>query len=115
MSRCYTKSRNDYHLYGGRGILVADEWHDIKIFMADMSQTHKKGLQIDRIDNDKGYSKENCRWATPYEQGQNKRNNVKFIGETASDASKRLGGCKQLVTARLKRGWSIKYAFTKEI
>ena len=84
MTRCYNKKFQDYHNYGGRGIEVCAEWFDISKFVFDMSDGYKAGLQLDRIDNDKWYSKENCRWATRKENNRNKRTNlfVTIMGET---------------------------------
>lgn len=84
MIRCNDPNNKRYPRYGGRGIAVCDRWHDVKNFIADMSKGYRKGLQIDRINNDKGYSKENCHWVTRTEQARNKSSNVliTFNGET---------------------------------
>lgn len=83
MHRCYSKDDSSYMNYGGRGIGVADDWHDFKKFLADMGKP-PRGLSLDRIDNNSGYSKSNCRWATPTQQTRNQRSNVliTFDGET---------------------------------
>jgi hypothetical protein len=75
--RCYQPSQDSYPSYGGRGIKVADEWKDsFERFFSDMGDSWEPGLSLDRLDNDLGYCKENCRWATAVEQQRNKRNNV---------------------------------------
>lgn len=63
------KQAKDYIL---RGISVCDEWRDFVNFLADMGE-RPAGLQLDRIDNDRGYSKDNCRWATRTQQMHNTR------------------------------------------
>lgn len=76
--RCYNPNCEAYHNYGGRGIEVCDEWKDSYIAFRDWSFTHgyDKTLTLDRINVDKGYSPDNCRWATTEVQGNNKQDTV---------------------------------------
>ena len=71
--RCHNPKARGYENYGGRGIKVCNEWNNAQNFINDMHPSFKEGLSLDRIDNNKGYSKENCRWATREIQGRNTR------------------------------------------
>lgn len=75
MSRCYNKNVKAYPRYGGRGITVSEAWHDFAQFKTDMGEK-PKGLSLDRLDNNLGYSASNCRWVTYKEQNSNRRDNV---------------------------------------
>ena len=74
-NRCYQKSYHAYNHYGGRGITICDEWlHDFQAFHDwAMANGYEDSLSIDRIDNNKGYQPDNCRWVTMAEQNKNKR------------------------------------------
>ncbi len=80
MGRCYNKNNQDYYNYGERGITVCEEWlKDRNTFCKwslENGFENNKKLSIDGIDSSKGYSPENCRWATSYEQSRNTRRNV---------------------------------------
>ena len=69
-SRCYQPSCSIYYKYGGRGITMCDEWRNSpeNFFKWAFENGYKEGLTIDRINSDKGYSPNNCRWATYQEQ-----------------------------------------------
>lgn len=71
--RCYYKSYHSFRDYGGRGIEVCPRWlGDFDTFLADMGH-RPKGMTLDRINPDKGYTPLNCRWATTKTQNRNKR------------------------------------------
>jgi len=75
-TRCLNPNFDQYDDYGGRGITVCDEWIDsFETFLKDMGSRPSNKHSIDRIDNDKNYCKENCRWVTRKEQCRNKRTN----------------------------------------
>lgn len=74
MGRCYNINNSRYASYGGRGIEVCQTWRaDFLNFLVDVGFRPSKEHSLDRIDVNKGYSKDNCRWATPSEQNLNKR------------------------------------------
>lgn len=113
--RCYDPKVANYKHYGGRGITYNPAWEKFEVFLADMGEA-PEGAQLDRIDNAGPYCKENCRWATPTQNSNNKRNNVRltFQGETLtqSEWARRTGLSKEVIHSRLKRGWSIEEALT---
>jgi hypothetical protein len=74
INRCYIPNHPEFKNYGERGIKVCDRWlESVENYVEDMGFPPFKEAQVDRIDNNKGYSKENCRWATPQQNSLNKR------------------------------------------
>lgn len=119
-SRCHNTHRSCYDRYGGRGISMCDEWRDFATFR---EWAHANGyndkLSIDRIDNNGGYTPENCRWVDDYAQAHNKRNNriIEFQNEKLclAEWGRRLGCNGQVISDRLKRGWSVQQALTTPV
>ena len=108
-TRCYNKRNRNYARWGARGITVCDEWRDNFQAFYDwaMANGYDDSLTIDRIDNDKGYCPENCRWATGIEQASNTRKarHITFRGETytLNEWARRLGIDAVTLFNRLKR------------
>lgn len=110
--RCNYKHARAFHNYGARGISIDPSWNDFEQFINDMGRRPSKRHSLERVDNDKGYSRENCIWTVPEVQHRNKRNNV-FIrvnGETRckTDWCIKLNIPISAVCHRYKRGWSLK-------
>lgn len=115
VQRCLNPNNTHYADYGGRGIKICDKWLTFEGFLDDMGR-RPEGMTIDRIDNELGYYKENCRWVNMEVQGNNRRTNVKleFDGKimTISQWAREKGLSKGALKSRIERGWTIERALT---
>lgn len=123
--RCYNKNDPSFIHYGQRGITICDEWmKDITKFIEWANKNgYKDGLSIDRIDPNKGYFPENCRWVNFKIQANNKTNNklVTFNGEThtVSEWADKLGMKRKILEQRIRNSeagkYSLEEAFSKKV
>ena len=119
IARCYNPNTTRYSDYGGRGITVCDEWReDFKKFLEWSAKNgYSENLTIDRIDNNKGYSPDNCRWTTRLIQANNKRNNHRITynkeTHTLSEWSRILNiDYKKLYNRLFTLNWNVERAFS---
>lgn len=114
--RCYNTNVQNYKYYGERSIMVCDEWNeDFPRFCNwALENGWKKGLQLDRKDNNKNYDSNNCRFVTPIVNGNNKRNNkvLTYNGEqkSLSDWARLYNIKPSLLSKRLNAKWSLEKA-----
>lgn len=118
-TRCLNPNTNCWERYGGRGITLDERWMSFENFLEDMGPKPSQKHSIDRIDNNKGYNKENCRWVTDEIQRMNKRNSVllEYNGEKKGmhEWARELGINKGTIKSRLVYGWSVEDALTKPL
>lgn len=119
IERCGNKNNPDYKNYGGRGIKVCKEWLSYDVFIKDMGE-RPNGMTLDRIDNEGDYKPNNCRWASWFTQGNNKRGNryIEHNGRmyTVSELALMLNVESELLYSRvLKYGWSVEDAISKPV
>lgn len=108
--RCRNPRNPSYKKYGGAGIEICKRWEDFMAFYRDMGPRPSPMHSIDRINNSRGYKPSNCRWATPFEQ-QNNKNNTIFVtafGVTKPMAewTREMGFSAFLIRDRIRAGWS---------
>jgi hypothetical protein len=120
--RCLNENNIQYIDYGERGITICEEWkNDFELFYNwSISNGYEEGLSIDRINNDKGYYPDNCRWTNELVQANNTRSNhyLTFGSETKTIAEwgRELNLPAKIISDRItKQGWSIEKALTTPI
>lgn len=118
MKRCYDPRQDRYPQYGGRGITVCEAWHDVRGFVRDMEADYEPGLELDRIDNDLGYSPTNCRWLDHIGQARNRRNvyriTIDGVTKTAFEWAREHGVNYGTALSRIKAGWDQQAAVTAQ-
>ena len=119
--RCYNKNSKRYKDYGGRGIVMCDEWLDSDVGFdnfCDWAKSHgyTDDLTIERSDVDGNYSPENCKWITLQAQARNKRETIRVayhgVEKPLIEWCVELGLCYDTMNDRIvNRGWSVENAF----
>ena len=106
--RCTDEKYERFQKYGAKGVKVCDRWLEFANFLEDMGE-RPDGHTLDRIDAKKGYSPDNCRWATPLEQALNRSSTVMvtYAGEELclKHAAEAAGVPYSTVQNRMYRGW----------
>lgn len=118
--RCYNPQDKSYSNYGGRGVVICDEW----LFFDDfywwaVNNGYEPNLSIDRIDVNDIYKPSNCRWVSRKVQSNNKRNNhlITYNGRTMtlSQWAEELGMNPATLRNRIVSGWSIEKALNQKV
>ena len=107
IQRTQAKDGRNYEMYSARGITVCERWKDAKNFVEDMSPSWKEGHSLERIDNDKGYYPENCKWIPMAKQARNTRRNKVYKGKSMAEWAEITGIKYSTLRSRLNiYGWS---------
>ena len=116
--RCQNSKYHSYANYGGRGITVCERWQKFENFYTDMGDP-PQGSSIDRRDNHKGYTPENCHWTTSKVQQNNRRTTrmLEYKGDILplTVLAERHGVERHTLQHRLKRGWTVEDALEKPV
>lgn len=112
--RCLDPECPAYPNYGARGIGICERWLDASNFLADMGAKPSRAHSLERIDNSKGYSPENCKWADRLEQSNNRRSNrpltVDGVTRNISQWARIYDCSSDRIEARLRYGWTVEDA-----
>lgn len=118
--RCLNKNNPNYKDYGGRGITICAKWGRFIGFLEDMGLRPSARHSIERVDNEKGYHKDNCYWAISVQQANNKRSNVRVtidgVTKTLAQWCRIKGLHYDTIHGRIKDyGWDVKRAFSEPV
>lgn len=118
--RCSNPKHKYFYRYGGRGITVCREWvESFDAFYADMGAKPSSSSSLDRIDNDRGYSPDNCRWTTHTSQCRNRSTNkmLEYKGEIRclQEWAEIYSIGKRTLRERIQRGWDVHLALTTPV
>ncbi len=109
-SRCERPNSKYFADYGGRGIKICDRWNSFDNFLSDMGQP-AEGETLERVNNDLGYSPDNCRWVDRKTQANNRRSSVFYevygARKTLQQWADLAGISRTTISARIKAGWDI--------
>lgn len=121
-NRCNNTNELNYTRYGGKNIKICEEWNKFENFYNDMYELYvkhnaiygDKNTTIDRINNNNGYSKLNCRWATLREQANNKASVIQVNNKTLSYWGEDIKLSTGTLRARIRYGWDVNQVITQE-
>jgi hypothetical protein len=106
-NRCLNSADQAYHRYGAKGVTVCSEWLSFECFVKDMGP-RPKGMSLGRIDNNKGYCKDNCRWETKTQQNRNRSNcrrvTIEGVTKNLSEWAEEFNLSRRTLTCRLDSG-----------
>ena len=106
-NRCNNQKNIKYKYYGGKGISYDSNWKTFSGFYYDMKENYKDGLTLDRIDNSKGYYKDNCRWVTYEVQNNNKTTNRSEHSYSPKQIQEMSNVSLSTIYSRINKGWSL--------
>lgn len=117
IDRCYTPTSTSYDRYGAVGVTVCDEWRaSYEAFLSHVGRMPTPGLQLDRIDNERGYEPGNVRWASRTTQSRNRRVTIRLrfkgVERPLTEWAELLGLDAWRIRARLRRGLSVREALS---
>lgn len=118
IQRCDDPHTNGYENYGGRGIRICERWRTYENFVADLGERPAR-MTLERLDSDRDYEPDNCRWASMREQQNNKRNTrylmIDGTRHTYADAARHYGINVNVLAYRLSAGWPLLNALTQPL